>query len=572
MIEANATRARLIIEELVHCGVTQYVIAPGFRSAPLALAAASHPSTDVMVHYDERGSAFFALGYGRAMHKPCVWITTSGTAAANGFPAVIEAAMDDVPLICLTADRPSELRDMGSNQTIDQVHLFGRYPVWFADLPAPIDGLDESFVRTTMSYAVHQSECGPVHLNCMFREPLLEMSDQQNSIPAMEWAQSKEPYTSYTSVTSESYHLHDDLCQKITGAQRGLIIAGRLQTQKEGRAIGQLADHLRWPLLADICAPISDTNSSIHFFDLILRNPSFIESYRPDIILHFGGRLVSKNLLKYIADSAVEIYMMISSSSKRIDPSHIVTHRIHSTTDSFCNAAMSSIRSDASNSSWLHTWQHADEIIHRVLPAKLGDDLSEPSVAWMLSDLLETVDWVVCASSMPIRDLQAFFLRTTSVQVFANRGASGIDGTLSTTAGISKVISGRGVVLLGDLAMLHDLNSLPLLKQANVTIIVLNNNGGGIFHMLPIALPDQSFEKVLGTPHDLDFQKIADQFQIPYSKVESCDQFQQIFHQASATQGPYILEVQTDRQQNAQLHHKLFKSAINAIEPIYDSS
>ena len=568
MIEANAIRARLIIEELVHCGVTQYVIAPGFRSAPLALAASSHPLAHVTVHYDERGSAFFALGYGRAMRKPCVWITTSGTATANGFPAIIEASMDEVPMLCLTADRPSELRDTGSNQTIDQVHLFGRYPVWFADLPAPIEDVDESFVSTTVNYAVHQSRSGPVHLNCMFREPLLETMNQYHSIATIEWTEQEQPYTSYTSVTSHACILDDDLCQKIQHAQRGLIISGRLPTQGEGKSIGQVADHLGWPLLADICAPMTDTGNAIHFFDLIVRNPSFVENYRPDAILHLGGPLVSKKLQEYVVSPPVDIYMMISPSSKRIDPSHRVTHRIDSTIPSFCDAVRSSVFPDPSNQSWLDVWLNADGMVQRFLASALGREISEPSIAWMLSEMLENTDWIFCASSMPIRDVQTFYRRNNYIQIFANRGASGIDGTLSTAAGLASAITGRGVVLLGDLAMLHDLNSLPLLKQADVTIIILNNNGGGIFHMLPIALPDQSFEEVLGTPHDLDFKHIAGQFQIPYSQVKSCNQFKQIFHQASATQGPYILEVQTDRQQNAQLHHILFKSAINAIEPI----
>jgi len=565
MIEANATRARLIIEELVHCGVTQFIISPGFRSAPLALAATSHPLTHVTVHYDERGSAFFALGYGRAARTPCVWLTTSGTATANGFPAVIEASMDDVPLICLTADRPSELRDTGSNQTIDQVHLFGRYPVWFADLPASMEELDESYVRTTMNYAIHQSRSGPVHLNCMLREPLIEMSDQHHSIPTIEWAKKNHPYTSYSSVIPESFILEDHLCQKITSAQRGLMISGRLQTLEEGSSIGQLADHLDWPLLADICAPISETRNSVHFFDLIVRNPSFVENYRPDVILHLGGPFVSKKLQKYIVNSEVDSYMMISSSSKRIDPSHIVTHRIEATISSFCDAIVSSIPPNQSNSDWLDTWIQTDAIVQEALTSQLELEISEPSVAWMLSNLLDSTDWIFCASSMPIRDLQSFFRRKHQVRVFANRGASGIDGTLSTVAGISQAIKGRGIVLLGDLAMLHDLNSLTLLKEKNVTIIVLNNNGGGIFHMLPIALPDQSFEKVLGTPHDMDFYHVAQQFQIPYSKVHSCDQFQQLFHQAKTTQGPCILEVQTDRQQNAHLHNTLYDCAVDAV-------
>ena len=567
MSQSNAERARLIIGELVRCGVDQFVMASGFRSAPLALAATSHPSAQVTVHFDERGSAFFALGYGRATRKPCAWITTSGTAVANGLPAVIESAMDEVPLICLTADRPPELRDTGANQTIDQVHIFGSYPEWFADLPAPGAEQDESFIRTTIDYAIHRALGGPVHLNCMFREPLLEKNDKDRSIPATPWETEGVPRTLYQTEVESTVTLGDGLQQKISSAQRGLVVSGRLQTLEEAEAISNLTNHLGWPLLADICAPVPSTESSVIFFDLIVRSKPFIQRHQPDVILHFGGPLVSKELQKFLANSSPTTYVAISPSDSRIDPCHIVTDRIQSTIPGFCDSLLNIPSGNPSDTAWRDAWMCADAAAWGTLSDVLQEDFSEPSLAWMLSDLLDSTNWVFGASSMPIRDLQAFFRRNQNApRVFANRGASGIDGTLATAAGIAEAHSGCGTVLLGDLAILHDVNSLDLLKERDVIIVVVNNNGGGIFHMLPVALGHEEFEKVLGTPHGMDFQWAAAQFHIPYSLVDSCEEFREIWQSAASSSGPYLIEVQTDRAQNAELHSALYHLVSEAVQ------
>ncbi len=568
MIQANAERARLIIDEFIRCGIDEFIIAPGFRSAPLSLAAISHPAAHVTVHFDERGSAFFALGYGRTTHRPCVWITTSGTAVANGMPAVVESSMDNVPMICLTADRPSDLRDTASNQTIDQIHIFGRYPRWFADLPAPDSNSQESSVRSTIDYAVYQSRNGPVHLNCMFREPLIEMDDKDQSIPAISWTPTKRPQTSYDVQVSRSCSI-ENLRETILNAQRGLIIAGRLRTQEDGKAIADLAQHLGWPLLADICAPVGSVENFINFFDLIVRIPTFCQRCYPDVIMHFGLPSVSKELQKYLVNASADTYAIISPAPTRIDPFHVVTDRIQASITEFCSGVINDVSEKMTNKSWLDHWYQADQHVSSVLSTELGKEISEPCVAWLLSDLLDQIGWIFGANSMPIRDLQTFLNRSehSDIQVYANRGASGIDGTLSTVAGIAHSDSRQGIVLLGDLAMLQDINSLTLLKECNVTIIVINNNGGGIFNMLPIALESEAFEKVLGTPHGLNFQNAAEQFHIPYSAVSSCIEFRESIRSSITTSGPSIIEVQTDRVQNALLHQTLFNHVTESIAP-----
>lgn len=575
MSQINAVRAQLIIGELIGCGIDQFIIAPGFRSAPLALAAISHPSAHVTIHYDERGGAFFALGYGRSTRSPCVWMTTSGTAVANGFPAVVESAMDEVPMICLTADRPSELRDTGANQTIDQVNIFGRYTRWFADLPAPALDQNEPFIRTTIDYAVHRAFNGPVHLNCMFGEPLLETSDRDKSIPANLWPTEPGPQTHYGPPTQQVRHtvtLEDTLVQRISEAKRGLIVAGRLSTPEEGEAISILAHYLEWPLVADICAPVLPLENSVNFFDLIVRSQPFIQRHHPDVILHFGGGLVSKELQKYLARSPFHTYALIAPSDRRIDPCHVVTDRIQSNISAYCNAMLEAAPGKKSDTKWTDVWIGADSAVQTIFPSRLKNEVTEPSLVWMLSELLDDSNWIFGAGSMPIRDLQTFFRRDQNApRIFSNRGASGIDGTLATAAGIAQTQHGRGMVLLGDLAMLHDLNSLSLLRDHDIVIIVINNNGGGIFHMLPVALGREAFEKVLGTPHDMDFRRASEQFQTPYSLVDSCEQFQEVWQSASSSSGPHLIEIQTDRRQNAEIHNRLYRLASKAVEKTIQS-
>ena len=566
MIHSNAHRAHLIIAELVRCGVDEFIIAPGFRSAPLALAAISHPGTHCTVHFDERGSAFFALGYGRATRKPCVWITTSGTAAANGLPAVVEASMEHAPMICLTADRPPELRDTAANQTIDQVHLFGRYPRWFVDLPAPASEQDGAYIRTTIDQAVHRACTGPVHLNCMFREPLLEEGREEKSIPKMSWSTEDRQQTRYSTAEEGTFAPSQRLAQNICEAHRGLIVVGRLQSPEEGKAIHALAKHLGWPLMADISAPVPPVDNMVTFFDLIVRCKRFTREYSPDVVLHFGGPLVSKKLQQFLSHARAKTYALIAPSSDRIDPHHVLTDRIQSKITGFCSYLLGEVPQDKSYAVWTETWMRANTVARRTLVSLIDHKLSEPSVAWMLSRLADHTNWIFGASSMPIRDLQAFLERDTSPRIFANRGASGIDGTLATAAGIARGQSGSGTVLLGDLAMLHDLNSLALLKDCDITVVVVNNNGGGIFNMLPIALEKEPFEMVLGTPHGMDFRFAAEQFQIPYTLVDSCARFKESWQAAAASAGPNLIEVKTDRRENADLHETIYRRVSQAIE------
>ena len=282
----TAKWADWIIDELVRCGVRTFVASPGFRNAPLTLAAERHTEAFLTCHYDERGCAFFALGWARATGEPAAWITTSGTAAANGFPAVIEAALDHVPMICLTADRPAELRATGANQTIDQLHLFGRYARWFVDMPAPTVELGESYVRSTIDQAHAEAQDGPVHLNCQFREPLVEAV-----VPERE-SEASRPRTRYIPRRYASPAAAKVL-ESLGASQRGVVVIGRLPCAEDATWALRCANLLGWPTLVDIgsqvCWQDQPPEPVVPYYDLILRSPAFARQVTPSDVLHLGG-------------------------------------------------------------------------------------------------------------------------------------------------------------------------------------------------------------------------------------------------------------------------------------------
>ncbi|MYH08051.1 MAG: hypothetical protein F4146_05840 [Rhodothermaceae bacterium] len=400
----------------------------------------------------------------------------------------------------------------------------------------------------------------------MFREPLLEVDREEKSIPEMSWSTEDRQQTQYSTAGEGTVAPSQRLAQNICEAHRGLIVVGSIQSPEEGKAIHALAKHLGWPLMADISAPVPPKDYMVTFFDLIVRCKRFTREYSPDVVLHFGGPLVSKELQQFLSHARTKTYALIAPSSDRIDPHHVLTDRIQSKITGFCSYLLGEVPQDKSYAAWTETWMRANTLARRTLVSLIDHKLSEPSVAWMLSRLADHTNWIFGASSMPIRDLQAFLERDTSPRIFANRGASGIDGTLATAAGIARGQSGSGTVLLGDLAMLHDLNSLALLKDCEITVVVVNNNGGGIFNMLPIALDKEPFEMVLGTPHGMDFRFAAEQFQIPYTLVDSCARFQESWRAAAASAGPNLIEVKTDRRENADLHETIYRRVNEAIE------
>jgi 2-succinyl-5-enolpyruvyl-6-hydroxy-3-cyclohexene-1-carboxylate synthase len=588
----NRLWADLLVEELVRQGVGLFVLAPGSRSTPLASAVAARPETPHLVHFDERGGAFAALGWARATGRPACWITTSGTAVANGLPAVVEAAVDGVPLLCLTADRPPELRQTGANQTIEQPGIFGGYVRWGFDLPAPSPEIPPAFVLSTAAQAVHRAlgpPAGPVHLNAMFREPLAPDPDGRDlpELPAR-WREGEAPFTQYLRPASVEAHALGALADRLGGVERGLVVAGRLATRAEGEAALRLADALGWPLLPDVGSQVrlgTDHPAACPYFDLALASPAFRQRHAPEAVVYLGGRATSKRLASLLAEARPDPLVVVRNDPHRFDPDHGVTHRVEAEVGAVCHALRGRLAPRAPGP-WAAAWREASEAAGAAVDARLAGaspldpslphsptpplPVSEPGVARALSRLLPEGSGLVLAASMPVRDADAFAAPDgPPALVASNRGASGIDGTVATAAGLARGL-GRGVTLLvGDLALLHDLNSLALLRdpaQPPVTLVAVNNDGGGIFHFLPIARHAEVFEPFVATPHGMGFEDAARMFGLAYARPETAGDFEATYAEASASGRSALIEVRTERRANHALHAALLAEASAAVE------
>jgi len=574
---ANRLWAHLIVEELRRCGVDFFCVAPGSRSTPLVAALAANEKARSLIHFDERGTAFAALGYARATLRPAAWITTSGTAVANGLPAVVEAATDGVPMILLTADRPPELRQTGANQTIDQPDIFGDYVRWRFDLPAPDPGIDPAMVLTTIDQAAYRADRtpqGPVHLNLMFREPFLSDPEDDDVLSGpSSWAQSGEPYTRYAASkpTVDEMEIHN-LWETLRPVRRGLVVAGRLASRKQGEAVLRLAETLGWPLLPDVGSQVrlgADSKGLVAHYDALLAGDSFAQAHAPEAVVHVGGRALSKRMEQFLGRSRPDPYVVVRENPFRLDPAHRVTHSVEANILDFCAALVRAATEgpSATDPSWTAGWREASAEVVRYLDGILSGEPNEPLVARAVSQNIPQGHGLVVASSMPVRDLDTYAAADgASVPVAANRGASGIDGTVATAAGFARGLGRPVTLLIGDLALLHDLNSLAMLRDVHVIVVVLNNDGGGIFSFLPIAGHEEFFEPYFGTPQGVGFEPAAKLFGLDYEHPGTMEEFVEAYGSACARGSSSLIEVKTDREENVALHRRILEEVESWVE------
>ena len=570
----NHLWSALIVEELVRLGGDHFFVAPGSRSTPLVTAVGRHERTTAIVHYDERGTAFAALGYARATGKPAVWITTSGTAVANGLPAVIEAHMDNVPLILITADRPPELRQTGANQTINQANIFGSYLKWSFEGAAPSLDISPAYVLTSVDQAVHRAiwrDKGPVHLNWMFREPLvpismnIDLSDYLAEIS--EWIDTGSPFTTYSGAdVREVFFDTEEVINTIFGSKKGLITIGRLGSMKEVASVCKVVQHLKWPVYADVASSLrlggTSYLNSPPLSSLLFRPKEGTFHSELDVVIQFGKRSTSKKLNNWIRDSRPKQYILVDSFAGRIDPMHNVTHRIEGSVSSFCTMLVEYDHPESPDNEWVNEWHKANKDVNDGLSSYFNDqkELSEPMVARIISECIGKEDGLVLGNSMPVRDMNEFAVSDSNwVFTVTNRGASGIDGAVGIAAGFAIGYKKPVTILLGDLSLLHDLNSLALGRQVTtpLVIVVINNDGGGIFSFLPIAAYEDVFEPFFGTPHGLSFSAAAGMFGYTYHNPTSCAEFRKMYSMAIQTKGLTLIEVNTERGQNRKLHQDI---------------
>lgn len=548
--------AKLIIDQLVQQGVRYFCLSPGSRNTPLLLAASEHPSVHTMVHFDERGMAFHALGFAKASGSCAALIVTSGTAVGNLLPAIMEASASFVPLLILTADRPPELRDNGANQTTDQVKVFAHHVRWQIDLPCPESALSDNYVATSIAQAVYRASNGnkgPVHINVMLREPFFSKEDPP--LP-----------TSFTTfyespVITPSLSTIETVSQQLSGIEKGVVIIGSLPQYLSRQPIYDLAKKLNWPVLTDV---ISGGRSDGAHAQRILYYESILKTWpdlKPDAILHFGDRLVSKTLIEWIGAVSPLFYGLVAEHPCRHDPKHNVTCRIQSLPATFCSALLPFV-AQKNESACFERWEEYSKIVSEQLEIFFSNrsSLTEPGIARWLSSHL-TSDWALFLSnSMPVRDADNFLFPDHLVgPIFSNRGVSGIDGNIATAIGIAQGLQRPTIAVLGDLAALHDINSLAQLKQTEypVILLVVNNGGGALFSFLPVAEKKPFFEKYIAAAHEVEFSNAATLFDIPYYHLG--ENWNETLSEALSEKKSCLIEATTNRSDNHHLHLEITK-------------
>jgi 2-succinyl-5-enolpyruvyl-6-hydroxy-3-cyclohexene-1-carboxylate synthase len=551
-----------LVDGLVAAGVRDASVSPGSRSTSLALAFARHPAVRVHVHLDERSSGFFALGLAKVSRAPVAVVTTSGTAAANVFPAVIEASMARVPLVVLTADRPPELRGVGANQTIDQIELYGRHVRAFVDAPVPGDAPSATDWRLRGIDAAGGSMAhppGPVHLNVPFREPLVPGPDDagggwQASAPAADVPAAVSDWPRSSDERSVSEFVED-----VAGAPRGLVYAGGLRSG--GEEVVALAERLGWPLVAE---PHSGARrgSALSAGALLLGSDVYMHSRIPDVVVQVGAAPTSRAGLALIART---LRVLI------VDPDDVVADPLRRAAKRIVAEPARVLRAVPDNGArarrWTAEWRAASDGARAVVDAMLDgwEDPFEGRVARDVGDAFPDGSVLWLGSSLPIRDADAFMRPRERVRIMANRGASGIDGFVSTTLGAAA----SGVpttALMGDLTLLHDIGALAwnARRGYDAVIAVLSNGGGRIFGLLEHrSIPE--LEPLFTTPHDTDLGAIVRAAGAGHTRVDRASDAASAIRDAHGAGGLHVVEVVIDAERDRVRRQELRAAVDEAV-------
>ncbi|MEG4850749.1 2-succinyl-5-enolpyruvyl-6-hydroxy-3-cyclohexene-1-carboxylic-acid synthase [Microcoleus sp. B5-D4] len=657
----NTLWSSILAETLQRLGLTTAVICPGSRSAPLTIAFALNNKIETIPILDERSASFFALGIAKKSSLPTALICTSGTAAANFYPAIIEARESRIPLLIFTADRPPELRDCHAGQAIDQVKIYGNYPNWQAELaiPSASRGMLD-YLRQTIVYAWERSQFptpGPVHLNIPFRDPLVPVPDiavevLETQFNPEDFFAGLEPIFAGESSTPPSPPLlrggEESRMQQWQKCSKGIIIAGVAQPQfaeKYCSAIAQISKSLNWPVLAEGLSPARNyaqlNPHLIYTYDLILRNRELADKLTPEIAIQIGDLPTSKELRNWLDKTQPKRYI-IDPSHHNFDPLHGKTIHLRTSVENLATiltlvpplikgglggdlapaatnispqvpplnkgglggdralattnippqipplnkgestqipplnkgestqipplnkgestqvpplnkGGLGGVQTSPSNE-YLQLWRNTEIQVRQTIDQKISaiNTIIEPKVSWLLSQILPPGTPIFIANSMPVRDVE-FFWKPNNLEIkpFFNRGANGIDGTLSTALGVAHR-NQSSIMLTGDLALLHDTNGFLIKNKfvGHLTIILINNNGGGIFEMLPVAKFDPPFEEFFATPQQINFAQLCATYGVEHEIIDDWEQFKQKLS-CLPNSGIRVLELQTDRRSDA---------------------
>ncbi len=572
----NVAQARELVRTLAAAGLANAVVCPGSRSTPLALAFLREPAIRVWMLVDERSAGFFALGMARASGTPVALLCSSGTAAANFLPTVVEASLSRVPLVVLTADRPVEVRGWGAAQTIDQTAIYGSHVRLFAELPVPDgDPLLHRQARAMAARAVATalaSPVGPVHLNAPFREPLLP-ADARVLEPA---GDAEVPVAAGRAERLPDPAAVADIAGKLAGSGRGVIVCGPDDDPDLAPAAATLASALGWPILADPLSGVrsgrQDRSLVVDAYDPLLRDGEIATSLRPDAVIRTGAISTSKPLLQFLEAAAPALHVVLDDVPGWRDPWFQATAFLDGTPRRSLVAlagAVDAARGNVAGSTevgWAERWLDLGNEVRSAISVHVAgnDEWFEGRVFAELADLLPEGSTLVVGNSMPVRDLDAFFPgQDRALRFFANRGANGIDGVVSTALGVAAAGQGPVALVIGDLSFYHDMNGLLAAKlhALDALVIVLNNDGGGIFSFLPQASQTDasSFETLFGTPIGLDVAAAAAVYGAGYTRPESWDEFRvAVSDGLRSGSGLRIVEVVTERDRNVVQHRAVW--------------
>lgn len=608
----NATYAfcTAFFEELARAGVERVCVSPGSRSTPLCVSAHREPGLHASAHIDERSAAFFALGLAKASRRPVALIATSGTAPANYMPAVVEAHYARVPLLVLSADRPPELREWGAGQTIDQLGLYGNHVRWFAEVPIPDAGeAPLRFARALAGRAVGRTlgnPPGPVQLNWPLREPLtptasddrpetgwgdgVVLAEAGREEDAIDSARARAAVPrSYLQISSPKIAPADaeieSLARLCVAYPRGVIACGPIDAGDDlAPSVARLAARLGWPVLAE---PTSQLRAGSHTrlglicaaSDLYLRAPDFAAAQRPDFVLRIGHAPVSKAFRLWLEAAPPRHCILVDPAGEVFEPSHLASQVVTADPTLFCeelDAALDACNAPKERSSeWLRAFEAAESAVAAVIADRVDGEeaLFEPRAIRELCEALPDDAILYVSNSMPIRDLDAFMpVKAKPLRVLCNRGANGIDGMISSALGAAAADVGPVVLLTGDIAFLHDVGGLMAARQQRLaaTIVVLNNDGGGIFSFLPIAQfgDEAGFEEFFATPHGLDLAHAAALYGLSHTRVTSWAALRSALEKQPRSEGVSIIEVPIDRDANLAHFRAVVAAVATAVEAI----
>ncbi len=576
-INRNTFWAENFFSRLADLGVRNVCLSPGSRSTPLTLAASTVKKLRCFVHIDERSSAFFALGLAEASGKPVVVITTSGTAAAELYPAIIEAYQQRISLIICTADRPPELIGRGANQTINQHNLYSNHISYFKDPGLP--GTSAYAIKRIRKYAVEAfifSAGGPVHINFPFRKPFEPdaYTDELNerTLNMIETHRAHETNVIERKIRP-GRNIYKEILRAVNTSKKGLILAGPMKYDKEAKKqLLHLAEKLGYPVIADACSQLRYGNRSANIminYEAFLRNEEFVRSNSPDLILHFGRTPSSKALEEWLRKISSRRYI-INEHGDLFDPWNNSAGVCKSSPQLFCGMLMNDTVGSG-NTEWLNKFTKADDDAGK-LKAELLAKASLSNECTIIPEVINSLSenaHLIISNSMPVRDLDYFSPQTKkNIIVHSNRGASGIDGMMSTSLGIQKAVNKPAILITGDMAFYYDLTSLSTAVKYKIPLIVvlINNDGGGIFGMLPISSYGKKFRDYFVNKHNLDFSAIIKGFKVNHRLISSREELKEAMAAAFKEKKFTVLEIKTDMKASVKMRKDYFSKAANRPE------